>query len=42
MGGGGGGGGGGGVGFVGKVGRGCAAEYMHVKDNRQFCRQNTL
>ena len=26
----------------GKVGTGCAAEYMHVKDNRQFCGQNTL
>ena len=26
----------------GKVGRGCAAEYMHVKDNKQFCGQNAL
>lgn len=29
-------------GGCGKVGRGCTAEYMHVKDNRQFCGQNTL
>ena len=30
------------ISLPGWVGRGCATEYMHVKDNRQFCGQNTL